>query len=398
MGRSTWPDPVHCRKGTPFSSQQHRFHGTSDCQLYGMFFSNRSTHADHYNLPSMKNQRNGFTKILRSRHFEGLLYGGALLMVTTLCGTLGYHYLGRPVATWIDSFYMTFITIATIGYGETVDLSHHPMGRLFTVFIATVGIATLSYLFSKLVALLIDADLNSDLRKKRMDKHIAALKGHYIVCGMGRVGSNVAHELVKTRRTFVVIENNRETLDAWLEHHPGSFHLHEDAADDSALQRAGLAHAAGVFAVTGDDSHNLMVALSVKLLNPKARVVVRLHDIRNANKAKRAGADEIVSPDFTGGMRIASAMVRPHVVNFMDQMLHTDDGLRVEEVIVPAGFVSTPLAKLLPKCKDYLLMATHAKGQWIFNPSDDHPIEAGAALVFMASPEGRARVEKLLQS
>jgi voltage-gated potassium channel len=139
-----------------------------------------------------------------------------------------------------------------------------------------------------------------------------------------------------------------------------------------------------------------MVALSVKLLNPKARVVVRLHDIRNANKAKRAGADEIVSPDFTGGMRIASAMVRPHVVNFMDQMLHSDDGLRVEEVIVPVGFTSTPLTKLLPKSKDYLLMATHANGEWAFNPSDDHPIAAGTALVFMASPDGRARVEQLL--
>ncbi len=341
-------------------------------------------------------ERGGLRKIIRSRHFEGLLYGSVLLLVITVCGTLGYHYLGRPVATWIDSFYMTFITIATIGYGETVDLSHHPMGRLFTVFIATVGIATMSYLFSKLVALLIDADLNADLRKKRMDKQIAALKGHYIVCGMGRVGSNVASELVKTRRTFVVIENDRPALDAWLEHHPGSLYLHEDAADDSALQRAGLAHAAGVFAVTGDDSHNLMVALSVKLLNPKARVVVRLHDIRNANKAKRAGADEIVSPDFTGGMRIASAMVRPHVVNFMDQMLHTDDGLRVEEVIVPAGFVDTPLAARIPKSKDYLLMATHAQGRWIFNPADDHLLQAGAALVFMAGPDGRAHLEKLL--
>ena len=344
----------------------------------------------------MNMERSGITKIIRSRHFNGLLYGGVLLVVITVCGTLGYHYLGRPVATWIDSFYMTFITIATIGYGETVDLSHHPMGRLFTVFIATVGIATLSYLFSKLVALLIDADLNADLRKKRMDKHIAALKGHYIVCGMGRVGSNVGNELLKTHRKFVIIENDRATLDTWLEHHPGSLYLHEDAADDSALQRAGLAQAAGVFAVTGDDSHNLMVALSVKLLNPKARVVVRLHDIRNANKAKRAGADEIVSPDFTGGMRIASAMVRPHVVNFMDQMLHTDDGLRVEEVTVPTGFVSKPLGTLMPKSKDYLLMAIHTHGNWVFNPADDYPVQAGAALVFMASPDGRAHLEKLL--
>jgi voltage-gated potassium channel len=272
------------------------------------------------------------------------------------------------------------------------------MGRLFTVFIAVVGIGTMSYLFSTMVALLIDSDLNAELRKKRMEKEISELKGHFIVCGIGRVGSNVAQEMVKTHRRFVIIETDRAALDSWLEHHPRSFHLHEDAADDEALLRAGLANAAGVFAVTGDDSHNLMIALSVKLLNPKARVVVRVHDIRNTNKAKRAGADEIVSPDFTGGMRIASAMVRPHVVNFMDQMLRSDDGLRVEEVLVPASFSATPLAVLAPRSKEYLLMATHEHGKWIFNPPDDHIVKAGAVLVIMTSPDGRAHLEKLLKA
>lgn len=342
-------------------------------------------------------QRHGLEKVFRSRHFKGLVYGVALLLVITAMGTLGYHYIGRPSATWIDSFYMTFITIATIGFGETVDLSAHPMGRLFTVFIAIIGIGTLSYLFSTLVALLIDSDLNAELRKKRMEKQIAQMKGHYIVCGIGRVGSNVAHELAKTRRSLVVIERDRTVLDAWLEHHPHALYLHDDAADDDALRRAGLSNATGVFAVTGDDSHNLMVALSVKLLSSKVRVVVRLHDIRNTNKARRAGADEIVSPDFTGGMRIASAMIRPHVVNFMDQMLHSDEGQRVEQVVVPEGFDSKPLAELVPKSKDYLLMALHEHGNWVFNPSDDHMVNAGTALVLMTSPEGRMRVEKLFK-
>jgi voltage-gated potassium channel len=95
-------------------------------------------------------------------------------------------------------------------------------------------------------------------------------------------------------------------------------------------------------------------------------------------------------------MRIASAMVRPQVVSFMDKMLHTDEGLRVEEVILPAGFVSAPSATLLPRSKDYLLMATHEHGRWIFNPPDEHTTHAGAALVFMASPDGRVHLEKLL--
>ncbi|HQY75801.1 MAG TPA: NAD-binding protein [Rhodoferax sp.] len=336
--------------------------------------------------------------ILQSRHFRRLAYGSVLLLIITVIGTLGYHEIGSPNATWVDSFYMTFITIATIGYGEIVDLSQHPMGRLFTVFISVLGIGTLSYLFSMVVALLIDADLNAGLRKKRMEKEIAGLSDHYVICGIGRVGSNVATELLKTKRPFVVIESDREALDNWLEHHPKTLHLHDDAADDDALHKAGAGRAAGVFAVTGDDSHNLMVALSVKMSDPKVRVVVRLHDIRNTKKARRAGADEIVSPDFTGGMRIASAMVRPHVVNFMDKMLHSDEGLRVEEVVVPNGFDPTPLATLIPKSRDYLLMAIQENGKWLFNPADDHPVQGGATLVVMANPEGRAHIEKLVRA
>jgi len=339
-----------------------------------------------------------FNDILHSRHFRRLAYGSLLLLVITVIGTLGYHEIGSPNATWIDSFYMTFITIATIGYGEIVDLSQHPMGRLFTVFISVLGIGTLSYLFSMVVALLIDADLNAGLRKKRMEKEIAGLSDHYVICGIGRVGSNVATELLKTKRPFVVIESDRDALDNWLEHHPNTLHLHDDAADDDALHKAGAGRAAGVFAVTGDDSHNLMVALSVKMSQPKVRVVVRLHDIRNTKKARRAGADEIVSPDFTGGMRIASAMVRPHVVNFMDKMLHSDEGLRVEEVVVPNDFNTTPLAALIPKSRDYLLMAIQENGKWLFNPADDHPVQGGATLVMMANPEGRAHIEKLVRA
>jgi voltage-gated potassium channel len=335
-------------------------------------------------------------KIMKSRHFSGLLIGVLLLILVHVVGTLGYHYIGSPTATWIDSFYMTFITISTIGFGETVDLSNHPMGWLFTVGIAVLGIGTMSYLFSRLVALLVDADLNTTLRKKRMEKEIAALSGHYIVCGIGRVGNNVASELLKTKRTFVILESDRAALDAWLEHYPQSYYLHDDAADDDALRRAGVDKAAGVFAVTGDDSHNLMVSLSVKLLNPKARVVARLHDIRNANKARRVGADEIVSPDFTGGMRIASAMVRPHVVKFMDRMLRTDEGLRVEEVIVPEGFQPKTLAAIAPRSRDYILMAIHENGAWLFNPPDEHIVRPGATMVLMASPEGRVQMETLL--
>jgi voltage-gated potassium channel len=335
-------------------------------------------------------------KVLRSRHFRGLLAGATVLALVHVAGTVGYHLIGRPQASWIDSFYMTFITVATIGYAEVVDLSQHPYGRLFTVALAIVGIVNLSYLFSTFLALLIESDLNAAFRRRRMDRQIAALRGHYIVCGIGRVGTNVARELLKTRRPFVVIERDAAVLQHWVEEHPDSLHLQADAGDDDALRRAGVFQAAGVFAVTGDDSHNLMVALSVKLLNAGARVVARVHDVRNADKARRAGADEIVSPDFTGGMRIASAMIRPHVVSFMDQMLHTDDALRLEEVVVPPGQPPRPVSQVVPRSREYILMAAHEGGRWVFNPPDDHPVQPGTTLVLMTSPGGRVQVERLL--
>ena len=333
-----------------------------------------------------------------SRHMRGLGVGLVLLVLVHLVGTLGYHHIGQPTASWIDSFYMTFITVATIGYSEVIDLGQHPYGRLFTVFIAVVGIGTMSYLFCTFVALLVDADLNNTLRSKRMEKQIARLQGHYIVCGIGRVGSNVAIELLATGRPFVVIESDRAALDRWLEEHPDTLYLHHDAADDEALQKAGIMAAAGVFAVTADDSHNLMVALSVKLLNPKARLVARLHDIRNADKARKAGADEIVSPDFTGGMRIASAMVRPHVVNFMDQMLRSDRGLRVEEVPVPATFGGGSIGQIAPRSPDYVLLAIHDANAWEFNPADSHPVRAGDILVLMTDSAGRQQLEQRLRN
>ena len=333
-------------------------------------------------------------KLFHSRHWRGLVTGGLVLLLVHVVGTLGYHHVGRPAATWIDSFYMTFITVATIGYGEVVDLTHHPYGRLFTVAIAVVGIINLSYLFSTFLALLIESDLNAGFRRRRMDRLVAALSGHYIVCGIGRVGTNVGNELLRTGRPFVIIEQDPAVLQRWLEAHPDSPHLQGDAADDDALRRAGVTRAAGVFAVTGDDSHNLMIALSVKLLSARCRVVARLHDVRNADKARRAGADEIVSPDFTGGMRIASVMVRPHVVNFMDQMLRSDEGLRVEEVVVPPAHPAASLRHLAPPSREYILMAVHEHGRWVFNPPQDHVVGPGTALVLMTSPGGREAIEQ----
>ena len=337
-------------------------------------------------------------KLLRHAQTRNLALAGVALVVVHVVGTIGYKWIGGTTATWLDSFYMTFITVATIGYTEVIDLTHSPGGRLFTVVVAFLGVGVMSYMFSVVTALILESELNVALRRKRMEKEISKLSDHYIICGIGRVGSNVAGELRKTGREFVVIEADQHVLDGYLETHDDVPHLHGDASDDDLLRGAGITAAAGVFAVTGEDSHNLVISLSAKQLNPEVRVVARVHDIRNGDKTRRAGADEIVSPDFTGGMRIASAMLRPHVVNFMDQMLRSDDGLRVEEVVVPPGFGSRTLRELNLKSRSFILLATHEAGQWVFNPDDEHHIQPGHTLVVMATPDGRAQLAARLTS
>lgn len=318
------------------------------------------------------------------------------LVSVNLIGMVGYKIIGGAQATWLDCLYMTFITIASIGYGEIIDLSHSPGGRVFTMVIALVGIGVVTYLISTLTAFILEGDMNQTLRRRRMQKSIAALRRHYLICGIGRVGTNVAHELEVTGRPYVVIESDKEAMERYLERYPNALWMHADSSEDSALTEAGIEHCAGVFAVTGDDSKNLVITLSAKLLNPEARVVARCHEVNYIDKIRKVGADAIVSPDFTGGMRIVSSMVRPQVVNFLDEMLRADNALRVEEVHIPEGFAANTIGGLRLNRRDFILLAVRAEHQWEFNPADNFSIRPGNTLVVMTTPEGRKSLEKSL--
>ncbi len=279
------------------------------------------------------------------RVIRNLVFAFAALMLVLGIGTLGYHALGDGKHSWLDCFYMTFITISTIGYTEVVDVSHYEYGRLFTIFIGITGIGVLGYVLSTFTAFMLERDLNESWRRRKMHQKIAQLRDHYIVCGVGLIGSNVAHELNATGRSCVIVDSNMQTMQRYLDAHPGQLYLNGDATDNDVLLAAGVMHARGVFAVAHDDSMNLVISLSAKQLNPNLRVVARCHDVKNAEKTRRAGADEIVSPDFTGGLRIVSAMVRPNVVSFLDDMLKSEASVRMEEVSVPSGAVrKTPLS------------------------------------------------------
>ena len=325
---------------------------------------------------------------------QRLLYPLLMFVLIMVVGTVGYQMIGGPDTPVVDAAYMTYITIATIGYGEIVDLSHSPGGRIFTMFIAAAGIINFTYMMSAVTAFLVEVDFNEAIRRGRMQARIDKLSGHYIVGGMGRVGDNVTHELAATGRSYVVIDVDKAKLDGHCARHPDALFVHGDASEDELLVQAGIARAAGVFAITGDDSKNLVIVLSAKQLNPTARVVARCHEVNYVDKIRMVGADDIVSPDFTGGMRIASSMIRPHVVTFLDEMLRADRSLRVEEVAVPAGFRGVALEALKLKSTDYVLLAIRNGEVWKFNPQPDYPVRGGEVLIVMSTPRGRAALEQ----
>ena len=317
---------------------------------------------------------------------------GLIVLAVIVLGTAGFYVMSGDRADLSDAVYMTLITITTVGYGEVVPI--RTLGeRLFAGLVAITGFGILTFLFTSLTMFFMEKDFDQSLRRRRMEKRIKKLSQHFIICGFGRVGRNVARELQQTNRHFVAIDPELSRFEDNQERFPSLLYLHGDASDDDLLVAADIADARGVFAVTGDDSRNLMIIITARQLNPEVRIVARAQETRNIEKMRKAGADAIISPDFTGGMRIASAMIRPHVVSFLDEMLKSEKRLRVEEVHVPSRFTPTPISAMRLRSPDYVLLAVRSDEAWTFNPDDRVIIQPGDVIIAMASPTGRSEIE-----
>lgn len=329
-----------------------------------------------------------------SNVFRRLRIAGALLLVNIAMGTFGYRLIGGESTSWVDAIYMTGITISTLGYHEVVPMEGHPYGRLFTLFMVFSGFAVITYFFSNLVALFIEGDIRKTFIKRRMQKKIEKMDGHYIICGAGRVGRNIAYELAHTEHDFVVADLNETPLHVLQEEFHSIVYLVGDCTDDGFLKSLGIERARGVFVVGGDDNTNLVICLTARQLNPSIKIVSRTKDVLHVNKMKSAGADRVVSPNYIGGIRMAAEMLRPAAVSFVDELMRTEFDQRLEECIIPAYLDGQPISNFpIQDLEQTLILALRKDNKWHYSPSKSHIMKKGEHVVLITTPKERKILE-----
>jgi voltage-gated potassium channel len=335
---------------------------------------------------------------MNTQLLKRFIWPTAVLIVVLVIGTVGYRFIAGEGYSFLDTFYMTVITISTIGFGEVVDVSAIPAGRVFTIFIAVAGVGVLFYMITHFTALIVEGELTKSFRRSKMEKKAKNYKNHYIICGIGELGLHIVNELAATKRPHVMVDISEESIDKFSEVVKDGVFIKGDATDNNTLLKAGVNEAGGIFATLGDDNQNLVVALTAKQINPGIRVVARCNELKNSDKMQKAGADAVISPSLIGGLRMASEMIRPTVVSFLDTMLRDrEKNLRVEEVSVPDALVGKNLASLrLGRFPGMLLLALKTKDGWTYNPPGDCVIRPESTLIFIGGPEDRVELEKKL--
>jgi voltage-gated potassium channel len=255
-----------------------------------------------------------------------------LLCLLVAGGTLGYRWIeGWSLG---DSLYMTFITMTTVGFGEVRPLS--PQGQHFTIIFLVLSIGTFGYSVTVLISFIFEGQILQAVRERRMKRTLRRIRDHYIICGGGDVGREIAREFQRARVRFLVIDRNPESSD--LARDESVNFLQGDASDDEVLVEAGIERALGLIAALPDDEANVFVVLTARQLNPKLMIVSQASERPTFRKLIKAGANRVISPKEIAGQRMASFILRPSLVNFLDVMVGGEElGMRIEEVPVDSG-------------------------------------------------------------
>jgi voltage-gated potassium channel len=316
------------------------------------------------------------------------------LVVMVLIGVTGFHLIEG--FSLVDSLYMTVITLSTVGYGEVSPMS--PAGRMFSVFLIIAGVSLVTYTVGTLTRLLIEGEMQQLFGRRRIMTKIAKLKDHYIICGYGRIGQMVAKEFQQRPIPFVVIEND----EAKIHRMPANFPVVVgDASDEETLIAAGIERAKGLVTVLHSDASNLFVTLSARDMNPSLMIIARYEEERTKNKLMRAGADKVVSPYIIGGTRMAMAVLRPAVIDFIDLATQSESlGLQMEEVLVPEGspLIGIPLKNSSIRSRlDVIIVAIKKpSGHMVFNPSATTVLSKGDRMIAIGESDQLAKLDEMI--
>jgi len=325
---------------------------------------------------------------LPERSEKRLLIALVLLLLIIVGGTIGYKLLTGRQHDWLDCLYMTVITLATVGYGEIIDTSQFPAARVFTIMLILSGMGILLYSLSTVTSIMVETDLLDVYKRRKMKRDLNHLRNHFIVCGAGATGVCIAQELMNAGIRLVVIERDPERIEA-LRKLSNTLHIQGDATDDETLIEAGIDHAAGLAATLSTEKDNLFLTLTARQLNPSIRIVARGLDEGVNRKLRKAGADATVSPTFIGGLRMASELIRPSVVSFLDTMLRdTTSVIRFEELNITRGsnFIDQTIKSTgLRENSNLLVVALrrHGDPHFHYNPPADTTLTDGMTLIVL---------------
>ena len=328
-----------------------------------------------------------------SRHLRKI---GALLVLVVAIGTAGFHYIeGWP---WFDGFYMVVTTLTTIGYQEVHPLSH--AGRVFNVFIILSGVSLVLVGIGLLSQALLEFELQSFFGRRRMEREIGRLDGHYIICGMGRVGRSVARELRRKPVPFVIVENAEVKRQRFA--HENWLVIAADATLEATLRQAQIERARGLIAATTTDATNLYIVLTARGLNPGLKIIARASEDGAEKHLLTAGADSVVSPYSFAGQRIAQSLLRPHVVTFLDTATtHLGMDLEIGEIHITAGskFAGKTLeTSRIRQERGIIVLAIKRRDSMRFNPAPDERIEPDDCLIAMGEPAQLRQLEQSVAS
>ncbi len=329
----------------------------------------------------------------RLRNWILILGSGVLLIVTG--GTLGFIWIEHYSP--FDAFYMTLITITTVGYQELHPLSFY--GRIFNSFLIVFGVTMLLLAVGGMTQVIIELELTQFFGKRRTRKMIEKLQDHIIVCGFGRVGRGAAHELQRANVPFLIVDKSEDRVEWAIRE--GMLGVLADATDDETLKQAGVMLARGLIATLQSDADNLFVILSAKALKPGLQVAARVNSEQSERKMRLAGADHIFAPYDMTGNRMAQAMLKPHVFQFIDfttKGIGLDVG--IEQLSVPASseLASKTLleANFRKELGVIVLAIRKSDGSMQFNPPAEAGIEAGDFLIVMGEFASLRKLEQVL--